>query len=353
MRTEINVSNARMVITRDELGFQEVIDDFRNAEYIYIITYNISNSNDELLDSLRDIDENTEIKLFTNIPNRFESYFSNRSRETARARINTYITRLDPETFPERFASFFMFNNHMKLVMTNNIAYLGSANYSDESANSFEAGFIFEDNEAISELKGFIDDDFELSAQPYYMANYAPLLYFIRELEVFRVKFSEEIWGVWDVHGKEFEYFKGKEINLNTQIVDEYEYIVDELKTSIRELTDVLASYEIDLTPLEALDTQLNDFTVDQYVIDYLEFDDRDYIDDLMQENVLLMTEDVLDDYVQDFTQQAFEIKDDLATQAVDGFKEWEKFLINVIQELSAYVSEIQNIINPRIDNTN
>lgn len=353
MRTEFNVSNARMIITRDELGFQEVIDDFGNAEYIYIITYNISNNSEELLNSLRDIDENTEIKLFTNIPNRFDSYFSSRSRENARARINTYITKLDPETFPERFASFFMFNNHMKLVMTNNIAYLGSANYSDESANSFEAGIIFEDNEAISELKEFIDDDFELNAQPYYMANCTPLLYFIRELEFFRIRFSEEIWGVWDAQGREFEYFKGNEINLNSQIIEEYEYIVGELKTSIRELMAVLAAYEIDLTPLETLNTQLNNFTVDQYVIDYLEFGDSDYTDDLIQENTIYMTEDVLDDYVENFTQQAFEIKDDLATQAVEGFKEWEQFLINVIQELSEYVSEIQNVINPRVDNTN
>ena len=87
-------------------------------------------------------------------------------------------------------------------------------------------------------------------------------------------------------------------------------------------------------------------------MVDFLEFDESSYINKEMHENAILMTEDVLDEYVHDFTQRAFEIKDELATEAHAGFIEFESFLTSAIELLSARIEDLRSLINYRIDNT-
>ncbi|MGM0970834.1 MAG: hypothetical protein ACQEWR_19950 [Bacillota bacterium] len=76
-----------------------------------------------------------------------------------------------------------MFNNHAKIIMTNNIGYIGSANYSSESANNFEAGVIIEDEHAIFQIKDIIDEEVESVAEQYYAYDMLPLIFLTRELE--------------------------------------------------------------------------------------------------------------------------------------------------------------------------
>lgn len=56
--------------------------------------------------------------------------------------------------------------------MTDNIVYIGSANYSEESAKNVEFGFISQDKSLIDYINSFILPDIRSTAVPYY--EYCP-----------------------------------------------------------------------------------------------------------------------------------------------------------------------------------
>ena len=60
---------------------------------------------------------------------------------------------MPPEKTAEKAEVYFCFSNHAKIVMTNNIAYIGLSNFSEESADNFESGFISKDADFIEFLE--------------------------------------------------------------------------------------------------------------------------------------------------------------------------------------------------------
>ncbi|MFS3912946.1 hypothetical protein ACL9ST_01625 [Bacillus australimaris] len=363
MRREVEFTRAKFIMTKDELGYGDVLEDFATAEFIYIVTYNISRKIETLLEELRDVPEDTEIKVFTNIPSRFNEYTKEWAIRNARTLIDIYVAKLDPEKFNEKFKSLFVFNNHAKIIMTNNIGYIGSANYSSESANNFEAGVIIEDEHAILQIKDIIDEEVESVAEPYYAYDMLPLIFLARELEEIRTILSESIWGLWEINGiEQGEYYKGSDIYIDKKIIEAFAHFQEELESTvtvlIQEIESNSSSRELTseeeelIKKLANLQELICKYEIDPAVIEFLEFDKAGYIDDLMQENVIYMTEDVLDDYVEDFIQQAFEIKHERSINAQDGFINFDSFLMQATKMMMDRVDELRGIINERIDNT-
>ncbi|MDW0115060.1 phospholipase D-like domain-containing protein [Sporosarcina saromensis] len=363
MRKEVEFTQAKFIITKDELGYSDVLEDFSKSKFIYIVTYNISKNIETLLDKLRDVPGDTNIKLFTNIPNRFNGYIADWASKNAKNLINIYVTKLDPKKFNENFKSQFVFNNHAKIIMTNNIAYIGSANYSSESANNFEAGVIIEDKVAILQIKDIIDEEVEGSAEPYYAYDIFPLIFLARELEEIRTILNESIWGLWEIRGHEQgEYYKGGNIYIDTKILEAFECFQDDLDTLVSELIQEIENNTSDkdltydkeelIERLDNLKEFICKYEIDSEVIEFIEYDEDSYINNLIQENAIYMTEDVLDDYVQDFIQQAFEIKEELATNAREAFIAFDSFLTQATQTVMDRVDDLRGIINERIDNT-
>lgn len=363
LRREVAFTQAKFVMTKGELGYGEVLENFATAEFIYIVTYNISKRDEALLEKLKKTSEETEIKVYTNIPSRFNEYTQQWASRNARSLINIYVAKLNPEKFNEKFKSYFVFNNHAKVIMTNNIAYIGSANYSSESANNFEAGVIIEDEQAILQIKDIIEEEIESNAESYYAYDMLPLVFLAREIEEIRTILRESIWGSWEFNGiEQGEYYKGANIYLDKKVVEAFGHFQKELEKTvsflIREIESNSSKRELTNAEEELIEKLANlkvficESEIDQEVIEFLEFDESGYIDDLMQENIIYITEDVLNDYVQDFTQQAFEIKDEYATNARDGFIAFDTFLMQAAQAMMDRVDELRRIINERIDNT-
>lgn len=176
MKKELDISNVKFVYTKDELSFQEVVDEMANARNITIITYNISEKHHYLLDCIKKTKHDAEIKIITNIPSRWDTYFGDKFREVAQRKISVYLSRLNPEDIGERVSVYFNFNNHGKIIMTEEIAYMGSANYSEESKQNIEFGFITRDKLFIEFLCNEIVPEIEAMSTQYYLYNYAPLL---------------------------------------------------------------------------------------------------------------------------------------------------------------------------------
>lgn len=128
------------------------MDDFPNAERIFVTTYNISARRKELLRALEDATSHAEVRIITNIPDRYERYYGDAPRERASESIDRYTQRLDPSNI-DNLATSFNFSNHSKVIMTDNIAYIGSANYSEESKQSRETGFFVRGQDLVSIIR--------------------------------------------------------------------------------------------------------------------------------------------------------------------------------------------------------
>ena len=55
MKKEFLTANTKFVYSKNELGYQEVLDNFEKASEITIITYNISEKKNALVDALRKV----------------------------------------------------------------------------------------------------------------------------------------------------------------------------------------------------------------------------------------------------------------------------------------------------------
>ncbi|WP_048601597.1 phospholipase D-like domain-containing protein [Rubeoparvulum massiliense] len=144
-------------MSHNDYGYQDVIDDFPSAKEIIIVTYNISKNDTRLLDQLKMLDESVSVTFITNLPQRYEKYFRSNQIKTPADRalenIKDYFNQLDRDNFNCDLTVYFCYENHAKIMMTENIAYIGSGNFSDESKNNVEAGITLTDYESIKAVK--------------------------------------------------------------------------------------------------------------------------------------------------------------------------------------------------------
>lgn len=63
----LNSISADVVLSVDEYGFQTVIDDFKNANFINIVSYNIT-THGELLSFIKEIPYDIPVNIVLNIP---------------------------------------------------------------------------------------------------------------------------------------------------------------------------------------------------------------------------------------------------------------------------------------------
>ncbi len=151
--TEIRTASSMIILSKGKPAFQQVLDDFPNAERITVVTFNVSASDRSLLDALSQA--SSTACVICNIPKRFDTYFGKnvaQSKLAAKKQIDSFLLQLDPARYQTVFETYFAFRNHAKIVMTENIAYVGSANFSSESNRNWECGVIVEDANAIVEL---------------------------------------------------------------------------------------------------------------------------------------------------------------------------------------------------------
>ncbi len=164
----LNISNGRFIFGKDSFNFQQIRDDFFNAEEITIVTLDITRwwnrRASELLRELYRL-ENKHITIISNIPNRLSNtartvfqteHFNERNEHN---QIISYLQALDPSRFASPTKVYFNFDNHAKVFIVDDLVYIGSANYSDASQINFEGGITFRDREKAMEIKEVINND--------------------------------------------------------------------------------------------------------------------------------------------------------------------------------------------------
>lgn len=187
VKMQIDFNGGRFVSGRGELNYQPVLDNFPKAKIIRIITFNISKNQrqDALLNALKKASA-ADVQFITNIPSRMKEYFNTDAgrnmRNSARQNIQAYITKLNPDNYEGSFVPYFNPHNHAKLVGTENIVYIGSANYSNESAENIESGVLIEDKVFIQRLYTEFFDMVKDDSLSYYDESFSAFRLFIMSL---------------------------------------------------------------------------------------------------------------------------------------------------------------------------
>lgn len=185
----IKFNGGEFVCNRDCLNYQSVLDDFKNAKQIRVLTYNISKKNysNVLIELLKKVPETVDVQIITNIPSRYKNYYNsysgNKARQSYQQNYIAYLDKLNPENFESNPYVGFNFTNHAKIIGTDNIVYIGSANYSDESKNNIESGTLIRDKEFIKELYDEVFPTIVEESTPYFDDDFNVLRLFIVSME--------------------------------------------------------------------------------------------------------------------------------------------------------------------------
>ena len=219
---EISFEKGKFVYCPNGFNYQEVLDDFKRAKKVRIITYNISGTGnmDPLLEQIKKLGEDVDVQIITNIPSRFETYHSSVAGEAMRSRakhnIEVYLKKLNPESFTTAFSISFNFFNHAKIIGTENIVYIGSANFSNESKQNIETGVIIEDSAFIARLYDEFFEDIKNNSTPFFDDDFNLFrlltLNLIAKFTVHSAKLSDTLFKrtAYDIYDD--VYFSGEDL---------------------------------------------------------------------------------------------------------------------------------------------
>ncbi|MFD1032921.1 phospholipase D-like domain-containing protein [Metaplanococcus flavidus] len=358
------LKNAKMVWSKEDIAYQEVLDEFENADYILVVTFNVSEKQEQLIKYLEKVNEETPIQIFTNIPQRYERYYNDLVRKQAKKKINAYIKRLNPENFGKISETYFCFDNHAKIIMTDKIAYIGSANYSDESKKNYEAGVISTDVELIEFVKTEIVSDLISSSESYYSGD---TLYYIVTLAMLtsRLVDAEEriyysCFSTFEHAGREYgDYYDTANNSLSIIELDYLENVILDLQDLLKELIDKLSDSNIlteemqeEISELD-FDNIRNFYSNDTNIWNLASFDITDFAMDYIQEHSLEADTENLARIADIGSQQGFEYGEELAQIAqedvlyiLDSLKIFKDKLNEIIEEIP------RGKLNKEIDNT-
>lgn len=121
------------------------------------MTWSLEKSRDSYLwKALRKLPATSHLTVITSIPSRWEHYFAGQ-REKMKDQLGAYLDNLNPENFECASEVYFCFKNHAKALVVDDIAYVGSANFTEASAQNFEAGVLLTEKTEVDELQVFIN----------------------------------------------------------------------------------------------------------------------------------------------------------------------------------------------------
>lgn len=355
MISRIKISdNAELIFSKDECGYNEVIDDFRKANIIKIVTFNISAENSSLLNEVKNLKDTTDVEVITNIPNRYATYYSEAARKRARKNITSYTEQLNPENFDPMVSSYFNFSNHSKIILTENIAYIGSANASDESNNNFEGGVIIRDKGIIREIISTTIPMIKEDSVEYYgdgLSRYIILvLNLLTRLKRIKEQFHFSFYNINDHRGANIEYYDSYNADASPILIEEIESIMYEYQDIINELQD---SEEIEINDVEEVNISYIIEALSE-LIDFSQYDVQVKSNEYLEGYSYIAYEENLDKYAQLAFERANDEKIELADEVKGNVIEIDKELDSILENVKYLYDCIIKYkkLNKKIDNT-
>lgn len=269
----ISINDGCAVFGKDECTYKCVLDDFLNTKFIGIMTFNISTKDySELLTSLKAACMNgTSATIITNIPKRFHTYYKPQFAKEAKRMIDSYIQKLNPQDYGMNLDTYFNFDNHAKIVMTDNIIYWGSSNFSDESCDNIECGTISKDKKLIKYMKDSFFPAIQSNSIPYYkydfavsIANLDSLLLTCRDA---RERLHYATFEPWSDYGTKFRdewSYRKTDSGLTLKFLQEFIEPFSQFNDALNELNDIIDEYwenDESMEQIQRLDNIVNEYT--------------------------------------------------------------------------------------------
>ncbi|MCM3131215.1 phospholipase D-like domain-containing protein [Paenibacillus polysaccharolyticus] len=346
-----------IVTSKGESNYQEVLNDFDSADYIFVTTYNISQNRKALLSSLKGAAAHAEVRIVTNIPNRYETYYGDNVRKKASESINNYTKKLNSNDNEESIGAFFNFQNHSKVILTNNIAYIGSANFSEESNNNRETGFIIRDRSliqvVIDNLVPIILDE----SIRYYGNSFEEkklvLSLLASRLESASIKIEEESY-TYVGRFEEVKTYNHWDPQLRQESLEGLLELLEEIEDEIYRINELYETDEFaDLIDSDSIEQIKILCSEDDNISELASFNENHYASDLIAEwNV---HNDDMDEAAQRASDQTFERKQELAEAAQQDI---ESLFLNIQRIQNSFeliirkLEELEDEQETNIDNT-
>lgn len=375
MRKEFVTQDAKFVYSKDDLGYQEVLDDFKTTSTITIVTYNLSNDNDDLLISaVRAASEHCSINIITNIPSRWETYYTANARNRAKKQIGLYLSKLSSETFRKDSSIFFDFSNHGKIIMTDSVVYIGSANYSSGSASHTEFGFISRDPKFIQYITSEVIPSMKNSALPYYEYDYTALLIEanVALASIYNIEneLHDTVYSWYSNTNGEGFYYNDSEASLTEEILDKVLRVIRNSCEVSRELYDALVvinrddKYETETDwandiydELRSIYSKIEQLSCSDELYNLSKFKIAEYVNQKLQtEYEMIAYEENLDSCIESASGDAMNVVYNLTQAAKPNIDELLKKIERFRNEFSSFLKIFQmketSKVNRRIDNT-
>ncbi len=375
----IESQNFEIVVGCDEYLYQRVLDDFENAEFIGIITYNISSkTNSLLLDKVKSACKNkTDAIIITNIPKRFPSYYSSVYAYSAKKMIDIYKDKLNPCKYNCKLNAFFSDINHSKIIMTNSIVYWGSSNFSDESCKNVECGTISTNPEIINYFKNSVFPKIIDISIPYYKDNFLnaitnliDLINICTSAKQFIYEASFQPIADYDTNFKEKWIFNSTNNDLNISFLENFMHEISKFEDALSVIDSIVDEYwELEELPyeiekLKAMFEEYEDKYFDFYgnisslfedLMQLANFDEHDVANKKIEHNYgMLAYDDDLDYYAEKAAKEA----NDEYQELIENSKETIIETLEAFDEFIAYFNNLHDAlinslkINSKIDNT-
>lgn len=368
---EIPFTKGTFVSYPGELNYKQVLEDFQKANTIRILTYNISGNykNDRLLSALSNT--NADVQIITNIPARMAEYFmteaGQRMRSNARRNIQTYITKLNPEKFPPGFVPFFNYYNHAKIIGTENIVYIGSANFSNESAQNIETGVIIEDKNFIDNLYSeFFTEIIEKSIS-YYDETFSAFRLFILFLsEKFQCVYNELLTNLFSDYNRT-KTTLAESISVTTDQLHSLYLLFEELDSVTNALDDTYdegnEDYNTELENIKNLSNNVDIewlksvITYDGELFSLVDYDEeKEALNILQTKYIYDADEEKLNYYAQKAINEANAKSQSLRDNFIaieDDFISGLEIILSNLNQIIEFTEKWKPLkINPEIDNT-
>lgn len=375
MRKEFVTQDAKFVYSKDDLGYQEVLDDFKTTSTITIVTYNLSNDNDDLLISaVRAASEHCSINIITNIPSRWETYYTANARNRAKKQIGLYLSKLSSETFRKDSSIFFDFSNHGKIIMTDSVVYIGSANYSSGSASHTEFGFISRDPKFIQYITSEVIPSMKNSALPYYEYDYTALLIEanVALASIYNIEneLHDTVYSWYSNTNGEGFYYNDSEASLTEEILDKVLRVIRNSCEVSGELYDALVvinrddKYETETDwandiydELRSIYSKIEQLSCSDELYNLSKFKIAEYVNQKLQtEYEMIAYEENLDSCIESASGDAMNVVYNLTQAAKPNIDELLKKIERFRNEFSSFLKIFQmketRKVNRRIDNT-
>ncbi|WP_413404686.1 phospholipase D-like domain-containing protein [Paenibacillus amylolyticus] len=345
-----------IVTSKGESNYKEVLNDFDSADYIFVTTYNISQNRKALLNSLKEAAKHAEVRIVTNIPNRFETYYEDKVRKKARESINNYTKKLNSND-EESIDAFFNFQNHSKVILTNNIAYIGSANFSEESSNNRETGFIIRDKNLVQVVIDNLVPIILNESIRYYGNSFEEkkLVFSLlaSRLESASIRIEEESY-TYVGRFEEVKNYNYWDPQLHQESLENVLELLEEVEEEIYRVNELYETDEFaDLIDSESIEQIKILFSQNDHISELANFSERNYASDLIAEwNV--HNED-MDEAAQQASDQTAERKRELAEAAQEDIENFFLYISKIQNSFESVITKLKELEEEQkmnIDNT-